>query len=46
MYREVIADVAHVSRTEERVADGMDEHVGIAVSEQSLRMLNPDTAEP
>ena len=31
--RKVIADVAQVGSTEQRVADGVDEHVGVAVSQ-------------
>ncbi len=43
---EVIADVAQVGSTEQRVADGVDEHVGVAVSQQSFAMFDLDAAEP
>ena len=43
---EVETNVAHVCRTQQGVADGVYEHVGIAVSEQSEGVINPYAAEP
>ena len=44
--REVVADVAHVGGTEDGVADGMDEDIGIGVAKQSEGVLYLDAAEP
>ena len=43
---EVIANVAHVGSSEECVADGMYQHVGIAVAKESQRMFYLDAAHP
>ena len=43
---EVVAYVAHVGGAEQGVADGVDEHVGVAVSEQAEFVVEADTAEP
>ena len=42
---EVIAYVAQIGSTEQCVADGMDEHVGIAVTEQPEAVFDLDAAE-
>ena len=43
---EVVADVAHVGCAQKGVADGMQQHVGIAMAQQSLTMLNLDATHP
>lgn len=43
---EVVADVTHVGGAEDGIADGMDEDIGIGVSEQSEGVLYLDAAEP
>ena len=44
--RKVIANIAHVGGSEQGVADGMQQHVGIAVAQQSFTMFDLDTAHP
>ena len=44
--REMIADIAHIGCTQQGVADGMDEHVGIAMAQKSHGVRNTDTAKP
>ena len=43
---EVVADVAQGGGAEQRVADGVDEDVGVAVAEQSRFVFQADAAEP
>ena len=43
---EVIADVAHVCGSQQGVADGMQQHVGIAVTQETLTVFNLDAAHP
>ena len=42
----MIADVAHIRRSQQCVTDSMDEHVCIRVPQQSLFMFQADTAQP
>ena len=44
--RKVVANVAHIGGTEEGVADGVQQHVSIAVTQQSLTMFYLDAAHP
>lgn len=44
--REVVADVAHVGCTKYGIADGMDEHIGIGMPEQSVCVLQLNATEP
>lgn len=46
MYLEMIANVAHIGSAEQRVADGMYKHVGIAVAKQSHTVFYLYTSEP
>ena len=46
MVGEVITDIAHIGRAEQGVADGMDQHVGITVPQQSRAVLDTYAAEP
>lgn len=43
---EMITDVAHVGSTEKGVANSMNQHIGIAVAQQTHRMLYLNTAKP
>ena len=43
---EMIPDVAHIRRAQQRIAQRMDQHVGIRMAQQAQRMLNLDTSEP
>ena len=43
---EMVSYVAHISRPEEGVADGVYEHVCVAVSEQTLGVCESDASEP
>ena len=43
---EMITDVAHIGGTEKGIADGMDEHIGIAMTQQSQSMLYLNASEP
>ena len=42
----VIADVAEIGCTEEGVADGVNEHIGVAVAEESEGVVDVYTADP
>ena len=42
----MITDVTHIGGTQECIADGMDEHIGIAVTQQPVGVLYPDAAQP
>ena len=44
--REVVADVPHVGSPQQGIADSMQQYIGIAVAQKTLRMLYPDTAHP
>ena len=39
-------DVAQTSRAEQCIANGMNEHIGIAVAQQPQRVFNLDAAQP
>ena len=41
---EVITDVAHVGSAQQRIADSMDKHIGIAVAQEPHRVQNLNTA--
>ena len=43
---EVIANVAHVGGTEQRVADGVQQHVGVAVTQQTEGVVDSNAAHP
>ena len=43
---EVVADVAHIGCSEDSVADGMDEDVGVGMAEQSMCVLQLNATEP
>lgn len=42
----MITDVAHVCRTQQRIADGVNQHIGIAMPQQTFLMLKPDASQP
>ena len=42
----MVADVAEIGGAEQRIADGVNEHIGIAVAEESECVLNVHTAQP
>ena len=42
----MVADVAQVGSPKQRVADGMNEHVGIAMAQQPQLMLYLDATQP
>ncbi len=42
----MITDVAHVGGSKNGVANGMDEHIGIGMAEQTEGVVNLDAAEP
>ena len=42
----MIADIAHVGGTQQGIADGMDEHISIAVAQQAQFMVDADAAQP
>ena len=42
----MVADVAQVRRTQQGVANGMNEHVGIAVAKKAEGVRNANTAQP
>lgn len=42
----MVADVTHIGRTQQGIAHGMYQHIGIAVSEQAVSMVNLYTAHP
>lgn len=41
---EVVPDVAHICGTENGVAEGMNQHIGIGVTQETEGMLNLDAA--
>ena len=43
---EVVTDVAHVGCPKQGIADGMNQHIGIAMPEQSQRMLEAYATQP
>ena len=45
MVGEVITDVAHVCRAKQRVTDGVNQYVGIAVPQQSYAVFDTYAAE-
>ena len=42
----VIADVAEIGRAKESVADGVNEHIGIAVTKESQTVVDAHAAQP
>ena len=44
--RKVITDITHVSCSQQCIADGMNEHVGIAMAQESEGMRNEDATQP
>ena len=42
----MVADITHVGSTEDGVADGVDEYVGIAVAEKPQGVFKFDAANP
>lgn len=42
----MVADVAQCGGTEQGVADGVDEDVGIAMAKQTMRVGDEDASEP
>ena len=46
MVGEVITDIAHIGRAEQGVTDGVNQHVGIAVSQQSCAVFDTYATEP
>ena len=43
---EVIADVAHIRCSQQGIADGVQQHVGIAVTQEALTVFDLDAAHP
>ena len=43
---EVVANVAHVGSAEQRIADGMNQHIGVAVAEQTQCVVYLYAAQP
>lgn len=43
---EVVANVAHVCRPQECIADGMDQYIGIRVAEESAVVFKANTSQP
>ncbi len=41
----MLADVAEARRAEQRVADGMQQHIGIGVAVEPFRVLDLDAAD-
>ena len=44
--RKVVAYVSHVGGTQQRVANGMYQHISVAVSQQSQRIIQLDATKP
>ena len=44
--REMVAYVAETCRTKQRIADGVDKHIGVTVPQEAEASLNLDAAEP
>jgi hypothetical protein len=42
----MVTDVAHVGSAQQGVANGMDEHIGIAVAQQSLVVVEAYATQP
>ena len=42
----VVAYVSHIGGTQQRVANGMYQHISVAVSQQSQRIIQLDAAKP
>ena len=42
----MVTDVAHVGGAQNGIADGMDEHIGVAVSQQAEGVGHTDAAQP
>ena len=43
---EVITDIAHVGGAKQGIADGMDKHIGIAMAQKALGVLQSDASKP
>ena len=43
---EMIADVAHIGGTQQGIADGVQQHIGITMTQQALTMFDLDAAHP
>jgi hypothetical protein len=44
--REMPSDIAQRGRAKERIADGVDKHIGIAVTERPFFVIDADATEP
>ena len=43
---EVVADVAHIRSAQQGITDGVQQHVGIAMAQQALTVIDLDAAHP
>jgi hypothetical protein len=42
----MLADVAQIGSPKEGIADGMEQHIGVAVSQKTMGVLNTHTSNP
>lgn len=42
----MITDITHIGRPQQGITNGMNQHIGIAMSQQPFLMFQPDTSQP